>query len=48
MHAAWSSDGNWIALINGTDIDLINAADPAQVVPLRGVIPEGFVPIAAG
>jgi hypothetical protein len=48
MHAAWSSDGNWIALINGTDIDLINAADPAQVVPLRGVIPQGFVPIAAG
>jgi len=46
--AAWSADGNWIALINRTDIDLINAADPAQVVPLRGVIPEGFTPIAAG
>ena len=46
--ATWSADGNWIALINGSDIDLVNAADPAQVVPLRGVIPEGFVPIAAG
>lgn len=46
--ATWSADGQWIALINGTDIDLINAADPTQVVPLRGVIPEGFVPIAAG
>ena len=46
--ATWSADGSWIALINGTDIDLINAADPNQVVPLRGVIPEGFTPIAAG
>jgi hypothetical protein len=46
--ATWSSDGNWIALINGADIDLLNADDPAQVVPLRGVIPDGFVPIAAG
>jgi Tol biopolymer transport system component len=46
--ATWSADGNWIALINGTDIDLINAADPAQVVLLRGVISEGFIPIAAG
>ena len=46
--AAWSADGAWIALINGTDIDLINAGDPAQVVLLRGVIPEGFTPIAAG
>jgi hypothetical protein len=45
---AWSSDGNWIALIDGTDIDLINANDPAQVITLRGVIPESFRPIAAG
>ncbi|HEU4750670.1 MAG TPA: hypothetical protein VFT54_06385, partial [Acidimicrobiia bacterium] len=46
--ATWSADGNWISLINGVDIDLINAADPAQVVELRGVISEGFLPIAAG
>jgi hypothetical protein len=46
--ATWSADGNWIGLINGVDIDLINAADPGQVVPLRGVISEGFLPIAAG
>ncbi len=46
--AAWSADGDWIALINGSDVDLINAADPTDVVPLRNVIPEGFVPIAAG
>ncbi|MEX2624841.1 MAG: hypothetical protein WD651_14070 [Acidimicrobiia bacterium] len=46
--ATWSTDGAWIALINGGDIDLINAADPPQVVPLRGVIAEGFLPIAAG
>jgi hypothetical protein len=46
--ATWSADGAWIALINGSDIDLINAADPAHVVPLRGVISDGFVPIAAG
>lgn len=48
MHPAWSTDGDWIALINGGDIDLISAADPAQVVELRGVIPDGFVPIAVG
>jgi hypothetical protein len=48
MHATWSADGNWIALINGTDIDLINTADAAQVVPLRGVIPDGYTPKAAG
>jgi len=48
MRATWSADGNWIALINGVDIDLISAADPGQVVPMRGVIPDGFVPIAAG
>jgi hypothetical protein len=46
--ATWSADGNWIGLINGVDIDLISAADPGQVVALRGVIPDGFVPIAAG
>ncbi|HEX5671428.1 MAG TPA: hypothetical protein VFY46_01785, partial [Acidimicrobiia bacterium] len=46
--ATWSADGNWIALINGTDIDLINAIDPADVISLRGVISEGFAPIAAG
>jgi hypothetical protein len=48
MRATWSADGSWIALINGVDIDLISAADPGQVVALRGVIPDGFVPIAAG
>jgi WD40-like Beta Propeller Repeat len=48
MHPAWSADGNWIALISDSDIDLINASDPTQVVPLRNVIPTGFVPIAAG
>jgi hypothetical protein len=46
--ATWSYDGNWIALINGTDVDLINAADPTHIVPLRGVFSESSTPIAAG
>lgn len=44
----WSTDGDWIALVNGVDVDLFSAADPTQTVALRDVIPAGFLPIAAG
>lgn len=46
--AAWSRDGQWIVVISGRDVTLIDADEPDQVIELPNLIPEGFWPLAAG
>lgn len=46
--AAWSRDGQWIVVISGRDVMLIDADDPDQVIELPDLIPEDFWPLAAG
>lgn len=46
--AAWSADGEWIALFFSRDIHLVNANDPENAIMLTDVIPEDHYPLAAG
>ncbi|MGA7271930.1 MAG: hypothetical protein WB239_12740 [Acidimicrobiia bacterium] len=51
--ATWSSDGEWVALIDRIDVDridihLVNFADPNRAIRIEDVIPPGHFPLAAG
>jgi hypothetical protein len=46
--AAWSSDGQWIALFCGRDVHLLNATNPDTTLTFAGVIPADHFPLAAG
>lgn len=46
--ATWSRDGRWIVVIDGLDLLLIDADDPATTLAIRGAIPEDHFPLAAG
>lgn len=44
----WSADGQWIALLDSDDIQLINAANPDIVTTFTNVIPPDHFVFAAG
>lgn len=44
----WSHDGKWIVLIDGSDVRLINMANPDSVISLPDIIPDGYFVMAAG
>ena len=46
--AAWSSDGQWIALFWQDDIFLVNGKSPDTTLTFVGVIPSDHFPLAAG
>lgn len=51
--ATWSTDGEWVALIdringNRIDIQLINFTDPNETIRIEDAIPSGHFPLAAG
>ena len=46
--AAWSADGQWIALFWQDDIYLVNAESPDTTLMFTGVIPSDHFPLAAG
>jgi len=47
-YAAWSGDGQWIVVISGRDLHLIDSEDPDRVIELADLVPENFWPLAAG
>ncbi len=46
--ATWSADGQWVALLDLSDLHLVNVADPATTIALQDVIPPDHFPLAAG
>lgn len=46
--ATWSRDNNWIVVMDQSNVELINEADPEQVISLPGLIPADHFPLAAG
>ena len=46
--ATWSHDGQWMAILEGNDIRLINVTNPETVITLARVIPQDHFPLAAG
>jgi hypothetical protein len=48
VFAAWSGDGQWIVVISGRDLVLIDSEDSDRVIELADLLPENFAPLAAG
>jgi hypothetical protein len=46
--ATWSADGEWVALLSGRDVRLVNLSDPAKNFILPDAIPLNHFVFAAG
>jgi hypothetical protein len=46
--ATWSADGQWIAIFEERDLQLVDVSDPSHTILLDDVIPADHYPLAAG